>query len=84
MIARFSSLGRYKKLFYVDNVTMKCPRCKLLLTFGVPIGKEEYEEEFAKRKKLGLGKSVSAEMNDDASRMRERLTRLGYLPGAIE
>jgi len=79
MKPRFSSLGHHKDLFYVDNVTMKCPRCFLLLTFGVPISKEEYEEELAERKKLGLGKSIRAEMDDDHT--RERLVALGYLSG---
>lgn len=82
--ARWSVLGRHKKIFYVDNVSMKCPICKLILTFGVPISEEEYHKELAERKKLNLGKWVSAEMEIDARRMRERLTELGYLPGAIE
>ena len=80
MIPRFSSLGRHKDLFYVDNVTMKCPRCNLLLQFGVPISKKEYEEELALRQKLGLGKSISASIEDELK--HERLVLLGYLPGA--
>lgn len=84
MVARWSVLGRYKSLFYVDNVSMKCPRCKLILTFGVPISEEEHKEELAERKKLELGKCVSAEMEIDARQMRERLTELGYLPRETE
>ena len=82
MKPRFSTLGHHKNLFYVDNVTMKCRTCKLLLTFGVPISKADYETELEERKKLGLGKSVGAELED--SFMWERLRVLGYLSEAEE
>lgn len=67
--------------FYHADIHMKCPRCGLYLTFGVPIDKNEYDKLLHSRY---LRKILTVEVtrllrNDhDLEKIKERLERWGY------
>lgn len=66
------------ELRHVD-VHLKCPRCGLWLTFGVPITKQELE--LLKKSKYN-GKTLRWELETispkDYEKIKDRLKRLGY------
>ena len=68
------------KKFYHCDVHMKCPKCSLWLTFGVPISEDEFN---MLRSSQLHGKILTDELmfvlnEEDKEKIKERLDSWGY------
>jgi len=78
MMFRFSNLSRFGWPLREDQC-WKCPHCFYTATFGIPLTREEWHDEFKLRKGHILLRPDLREDERCRKKVLERLRNLGYL-----